>query len=229
MPMSTRSTDRIAQLLSSTWYNNIASGVMADIVQKHLSTEKELGKTDNLLSAEKELDKTDNLLSAEKELDKRDNFLSAEKELGKTDNLLSAEKELGKTDKGTGKMTDIKNHLLVQRTPQSDGTPQAAEDKTTIEDDTPATQEPLKDTYADLMKSFEVYKETYSKMSRDNNDRSKTINEVMQKFIGSVDISVDDLVGKDQNQVGNKDLSKTGVSSDISSQGSDENASIAYC
>ena len=105
MPMSTRGSDRIAQLISSTWYNNIASGVMADIVQKHLSTEKELENTDNHLSTEKELDKT---------------------------------------DKVPGEiMRDIENQLMVEREPQSDDTPTAAVDKTTLVGDNLATREPL--------------------------------------------------------------------------------------
>lgn len=39
--MATRGSDRIAQLLSSSWYNNIASELMAGIVQKHITAQKE--------------------------------------------------------------------------------------------------------------------------------------------------------------------------------------------
>ena len=39
--MATRASDRIAQLLSSSWYNNIASELMASMVQCHLQAEKQ--------------------------------------------------------------------------------------------------------------------------------------------------------------------------------------------
>ena len=42
--MATRASDRIAQLLSSSWYNNIASELMASMVQCHLQAEKQTGE-----------------------------------------------------------------------------------------------------------------------------------------------------------------------------------------
>ena len=124
-------------------------------------------------------------------------------------------------------MAGIEEQLMAGSEKHSNDTATTAVGKTTLVGDTLATQEPLKDTDADLMKSFEEYKETFSRIGNGNNDRSKTIEELMRRFIGSNDINVDDLVGKDQDQdVINKDSDKTTVSSDIVNQVSDENASI---
>ena len=311
MPMSTRGSDRIAQLISSTWYNNIASGVMADIVQKHLSTEKELENTDNHLSTEKEQDKTgkgpgeimrdiENQLMVERETHSDDTptaavdkttiggdmvatqeplvidiekHLFVQREPHSNDELAVAAKKTtivgdtlatqeplmidiekhlfvqgephtndesafaAKKTTFVGDilatqepliMADIEEHLMVEREKHSNDTATAVVGKTTILGDTLATQEPLKDTDADLIKSFEEYKETFSRIGNFNNDRIKTIDEVMRKFMGSVDINVEDLIGKNQDQdVNNKDSDKMTVSSDIGSQVADENASIA--
>ena len=42
-PMMTRASDRIAQLMSTGWYGNMASELMADMVKRHL-LENETGK-----------------------------------------------------------------------------------------------------------------------------------------------------------------------------------------
>ena len=176
MPMATRGSDRIAQLLSSTWYTNIASGLMADIVQQHLSTEKE---------------------------------------------PLATGKEAG------GIVADIVDkHLLARREPNSTGGVAVTTNNITPASDTLASKEAFEYSDADLRKSFEEDKETYSKMDKVN-DRSLTIGDVMFNFKGTAgkmgDISDGHMVGKDQDQYVKKDSDRINVPSDISSQFSDGN------
>ena len=192
VPMSTRGSDRIAQLLSSTWYNNIASGVMTDIVNKHLSSEREQNRTDT---------GTGEVTAVKHKITQGEHF--------------SLEREQNRTDTGTVEVTTEKHKItqgeqlsehelaagantttFVDNTlaSQNNG-PSAATNKTSLIDDSLVSQNLLRGGNSDLLKGFEEYKEMYLKLHKGvNND--KAVEEELHKLIGIGDAKPETIVDK---------------------------------
>ena len=184
--MSTRGSDRIAQLLSSTWYNNIASGVMTDIVNKHLSSEREQNRTDTGTGE----------VMAEKHKITQGEQLSKQELAGE----VMAEKH--KITQGE----QLSEHELAAgantATPADDtlashnNGPSAVQNKTSLIDDSLVSQKLLPAGKLGILKGFEEYKEMYLKLHKGvNND--KAVEEELHKLIGLGEAKPDTIVDKD--------------------------------